>query len=116
MTNLAPDSTNRTLPGKWCKLTKRDLAMVSTMFGGTYSVTIFETQEGFWSMAVKFEGKQDLYSIETSRGVNKVWRSLAGAIEFAQESCPHAHDVFVEIGNWKLSRLKDHEARKVSHA
>lgn len=82
------------------------------MFGGKYGVTIFETNEGFWSMAVKFEGKKELYSIETSRGVNKVWRHLAGAIGFVQESCPHAHDVFVEIGNWKLSRMEGHDAAK----
>ena|ERR1035437_3350138 len=106
------ETPDRALPGQSGKLTKRDLEMVSTMFGGKYGVTIYETNEGLWSMAVKFEGKQELYSIETSRGANKLWRQLAGAIGFVQESCPHAHDVFVEIGNWKLSRVKEHDARK----
>jgi hypothetical protein len=95
-------------------LSKRDLEMVLTTLRGKYGVTIYESA-GFWSIAVKFEGQSGLFSIETARG-NKLkgWRHLIGAIEFVQNSCPHAQYVVINVGDWQFCRVKDPEARVIA--
>lgn len=87
------------------RLTKRDLEMVRSSFGGKYAVTVHQTEEGLWTIAVKFEGKDEAHTIQTARGDTKVWRNFWSVISFVKENCKFATDVFIEIGDWKLARL-----------
>lgn len=71
-------------------------------------MTVHQTKEGLWTISVQFEGKSEAHSIETARGGMKVWRNIISAISFVQETCKFASAVFVEVGDWKLSRV-NHE-------
>ncbi|AIY44203.1 hypothetical protein LT85_p024 (plasmid) [Collimonas arenae] len=88
------------------KLTKRDLEVAASL-GGKYSVTVHQTEGGYWTVAVKFEGKGDSFAIETARGDTKAWRNILNAISYAQENFKSATDVFVRVGKWNLARTND---------
>lgn len=90
------------------RLTKQYLAVLGTAVSGGYVVTVHEAGAGVWAVAVQFDG-QESQQIATSRGELKVWRTLIGAINFVQDNCAAATDVFIDVGNWRLSRLHAHE-------
>ena len=92
--------------GKPPKLTKGYLEMLGASLGrGTYSVTVKQTPEGFWTIRLKFEGQPEDRPVTTARGEMKVWRNVVGAITFAQENCALASSVFVEVSGWRLCRV-----------
>lgn len=89
------------------RLTKRDLQVLTASVGDNYDVTVRQTEEGFWTIHVTFNRNEQTYSMETTRGAVKAWRDLCHVIQFVQNHCKAARHVFVEVGDWKLTRLSD---------
>lgn len=85
-------------------LTKQNLAVVGSSIGGKYVVTVGQTVDGLWTVAVKFDGKEEVH-LETVRGSKKIWRNIGSAISFVQENCSLASEVIVKVGGWTLSRV-----------
>jgi hypothetical protein len=102
--NMADTTTEA---GKQSKVTKGYLAMLDSSLGCKYGVTVKQTQEGLWTITVKFEGQEEDRAVTTARGDMKIWRNVVGAISFVQENCALAQSVFVEVGGWRLSRLEN---------
>ncbi len=87
-------------------LTKREMEKMAMTLHGGYTVTVFETEGGFWTLEIAFHGQEiQRYGIETMRGILKVWRNLSDAIMFAQENCAKAENVYVDFRGWRLSKL-----------
>lgn len=85
-------------------LTKHYLEILEASQGDKYVVTVRETSDGLWAVAVKFERQEVPQLITTARGKLKIWRNILNAITFVQENCASASNVDVEIGGWRLSR------------
>lgn len=86
-------------------LTMRDLQMIAASTGDRYAMTIHQNTDGLWAVKVKFEEREIQLSVEKARGGSKVWRNMKSAIEFVQNNCKFASDIFVEIGDWTLVRM-----------
>jgi hypothetical protein len=85
-------------------LTKRELAVVAETHQCSYIVWIKKAEGGFWRVEIHLGDKDRVYEIDTTRGVPKGWRQLSDAIIFVQENCKHPKDVFVEVGEWVLTK------------
>lgn len=89
---------------KLVKLSKRDLEMIGSSFTGKSFVVIHQTDEGFWTLSIRFDGKEDVHAISTARGETKMWRNFMAVVAFVHENCRFATSVTVEIGTWTLIR------------
>ena len=92
-TNRIPNNLNR-----------RVLEVMEDSVGCKYAVSLRQTSEGFWTISLKFDGKDDVHGIETVRGGQKVWRDLEKTIHYVQETCKAAESVSIEVGGWTLVR------------
>lgn len=85
-------------------LTKREMIVVAETHRGNYTVWIKATENGFWKIKIHLDGQDRVYDVETTRGVTKGWRNLSDAILFAQENCKYFKSIFIEIGEWVLTK------------
>lgn len=88
-------------------LTKRELAVVADTHQGRYTVWIKQADDGFWRVQIHLSDNDRTYEIDTTRGVPKGWRQLSDAVLFVQENCKDPKDVFVEIGEWVLTKRRE---------
>jgi len=84
---------------------KGDLCHLEKFFQHKYGVRIAETTSGAWAIEIKFEGEAEVFGLESSRGVLKIWRNLSNAISFVKENCPNAGEVLVDVQGWRLMKL-----------
>ncbi|MGK9145835.1 hypothetical protein KXR77_20550 [Xanthomonas euvesicatoria] len=78
--------------------------VVAETHRGNYTVWIKTTENGFWKIKIHLDGQDRVYDVETTRGVTKGWRNLSDAILFAQENCKYFKSIFIEIGDWVLTK------------
>ncbi len=87
-------------------LTKRELEVVAETHQGDYVVRIKRASDGFWRVEIHLGENLRMYEIDTTRGVPKGWRLLSDAITFVQENCQKPKNVFVEVGDWVLTKTE----------
>ena len=87
--------------------TKRELEVVTQTHPNGYVVWVKKADDGFWRVEIHLSGKEQAYEIDTSRGMPKGWRQLSDAIAFVQQNCSNPKDVFVEVGEWVLTKRRD---------
>lgn len=99
MSNQNPLNTTKPLTN----LNKDELRKMAEGSNRKYSVTVFQTEQGFWTLVFAFDDLER-YGLETVRHLLKVWRNVNDALLYAKENCGNASTVHLIIHGWLMVR------------